>query len=622
QVERLAYDAGKAAGRAAATTEANIVAIWIAGTKGDAAVAAAVAATVNLIRAAVQKKVNGCKADVIAELVTGATSAVGDRPPADAALLPDDVKTKIGNAVHASVVDRVTGDAELETAAKKAAKRQEKSSVAAVQTDVTADMQAQKDRVAASAVTAGTAAARQKGADFRAVRGQIRQSHRVADGGMGKIMNGVSAAIDAIIPDAGDLAEIDAMFEVPLPVAPPASVSFHFIGSAERAGGAAAKNEKLVTLKMELLVGIGGNLGFAKAFLELGGYIESCSDNVARAFEQIWYATYRRCRESSAVPSGIANSIWGAGGGSGKALGLDSGDSKRLEAEEWALGVEQRMADADRSADDHTVGKGAYVEGGGKIGLLADVGDGAGGFTVQGFAGQHMRPEGGGADAAVPTSRTSNAVFSGTKEKRGRGVKGLNFGANAKIGQFGGVDVQVSLKWFDLLPGETEADEQFWMAIDGLGKVNLAGVSSWAAMAVSAAAGLAHLVPTIKNIYLASQGKQTRMRAGGGALGVIDSTVSAIEEAKGNASPFMSNDSNALMTGADEGTSMGGETTIRLSFERRGKDKDDTALTIMVYQARKVEVNATGLAKVEAAAHKRLVQVNMLPTFGIELPGM
>jgi hypothetical protein len=418
------------------------------------------------------------------------------------------------------------------------------------------------------------------------------------------------------------MAELDVMFEIPTggPL-----VSFHFIGSAERAGGAAAKNEKLVTVKVELLIGVGGNVGAAKMFGELGGYVESCSDTVARAFEQISYATYRRFRESSAIPKSIPSAIWGMGGESGgEALGLSAADTKRMEAEEWALGVEKRMADADRDADDGTVGKGAYVEGGIKAGMIADIGDGAAGVNVHAFTGRHMRPEGGGEHAAVPSAQSSNVIASGSHERRGRGVHGVNFGFNLKVGGFGSVDLQVSIKRFELLPGEPEANRQMWVAADGMGKVKLAGVNKWAAVAMSAAAGLAHLVPMVQNAARSIDGEDRRMRTAGSAIGIADSVASACAEAQGNASQLVDDADNLHLTSVKdpdaEGFGSSGETTLRLSLECRGKNKEDKAVTLMLYQARKMDVNVPGV-QVEAAASKRLVQVNFLPTFGVEFPG-
>jgi hypothetical protein len=618
QVERLAYEDAKAKGREAAVDAAEEAAEEIAKEVADDKLQVARDNVATAMKSAVEGKVGGLKDALIAALTPATAGAVG--AAMSPAVLSDGVKQLIGANVSAEGIKRVVTDAELVKAAKKATERLSKATKAAVEGEVSSEMTGRKGDIKDAAITAAENAAAAKGEQFRKMRGKVKQE---VEGGLGPKMKVVAKAVDAMVPDAGDLVEIDALFRIPVPTAPPFFVTLHFVGSAERAGGAGAKNENLVTLKMELLVGAGGNVGVAKLMGEIGGYVESCGAGAEGAFEQISYAIYRRFRESSAIPAGIPNYIWGNGGDTAKGLGISKEDAQRLEAEEWALGVEKRMVDSDLEKDENTgavtgIGKGAYVEGGLKVGGAADISNGAGKVSAHYQTGRHMRGEDqGGGQYGVPTKEQTN-ILGNTKEKRGRGVQAINIKGGAKAGSWCTFEGQLVIKWFEMLEGETE--REVWVTFDAFAKMNLIKADKWAAFAMSAAAGLGNVLALGRQAYdkYKGQSKDDALpRVGGGVLGALASVEGMVSEASGNATALMGNAGNSLASEATE-LGLGSQTTARMTVEYRGSSAK--AWTLMLYQAKALDVNVE-VAQVQGAAHKRLVQLTLLPSPRVEFPG-
>ncbi len=66
---------------------------------------------------------------------------------------------------------------------------------------------------------------------------------------------------------------------------------------------------------------------------KLGGFIEVQAADGEKAMNLLSYAFYRRFRESSVIPSGITNALWGMGG--------RSGEGKKKEADVWSRAIEE-----------------------------------------------------------------------------------------------------------------------------------------------------------------------------------------------------------------------------------------------------------------------------------------
>src|SRR5690606_34281329 len=77
--------------------------------------------------------------------------------------------------------------------------------------------------------------------------------------------------------------------------------------------------------------------------------------------ELMSYALFRRCRQSIAVPREFTNAMWGNG---------RSGDFGWVKAEQWSLGVEERILGADPEAE---VTSGAYGKAGAEVELAPDL---------------------------------------------------------------------------------------------------------------------------------------------------------------------------------------------------------------------------------------------------------
>lgn len=206
----------------------------------------------------------------------------------------------------------------------------------------------------------------QTGEEFKALHKRI-QERIEAQGGIKSKLTKLARLIDVAVPDPGDSTEIDLLLKIPVYTG--VFVSFRFTGSAERAGGLADTATDMVTLKMELALGAGGEAGWGSAMGELGGYIESSAPKTEHALDQISYALYRRMRESDLIPRWVPNKIWGMGGKSGEGmdLGIAKGDMKRMEAEEWGATIERRM-EKERSE-----GHESFIEAGGFVGAKGAV---------------------------------------------------------------------------------------------------------------------------------------------------------------------------------------------------------------------------------------------------------
>lgn len=142
--------------------------------------------------------------------------------------------------------------------------------------------------------------------------------------------------IDAAVPSPGDSAGFEASLQIALD--PGSFLQFDLAGEAER--------DERVTLGVEVSVGYGGQLpwGLSPSVLaKIGMSLEATAGTTAQALTLLSYTYYRMFRESTLVPSELADHLWGRGG--------TTGTTGYEEAEQWAAGVETSIFGADDDAE-------------------------------------------------------------------------------------------------------------------------------------------------------------------------------------------------------------------------------------------------------------------------------
>lgn len=182
----------------------------------------------------------------------------------------------------------------------------------------------------------------------RPSQGAAKVSEHYAARDVTSAFSRLGTIIDAAAPQEGDEAKISLSVKVPIP---PGYLGFEFSASV-------AREEKHVSVSLNLGVVGGGSTAAVKAGGALGGYLKVNAKNGADAGELLSYALFRRCRQSNLIPREIENKLWGGASG---AYGWQK-------AETWSLDVEDRIFKNDDKA---------FVETGGygKVNVEAGVGD-------------------------------------------------------------------------------------------------------------------------------------------------------------------------------------------------------------------------------------------------------
>ncbi len=597
RVEKRAYAHGKEAGREAASKAALEITKTIATTVTDDRLSQAMVTVEQALAGAAKDAATAATKRVASSMQT-VTEIFFDH--GGGSLNPADKLKLVAKMSEDSLVEAMKDTSLLQAAQAQALalgkSQAQKSLKSQIGTSVGATKAANEASVKQSAIAAGTAAAK-----------QVRHEG-VAEAGIGKRMTKVANVLEAAIPDAGDQAEIDVEISVPIPAAPGTFINIRMKGSVARAGGAGAASESFVTLKAELMLGVAGSVVFARAVAEMGGYMESCGASAGHALEQISYALYRRFKESDVIPHQLVEKMWHQGASA-------DGSREEASAKDWAAGVEERMlADKD---EDGTVKKRAYVETGVKAGVRVEAGTSGMGAKggVHGFTGRHLRGEGTGDAAAMPSKQTKGIkglITGKQKERKGRGVNGLNFQASFKAGPVT-LGLDVTLKWFEKLDGEDS--RQMWVAISGSAKVkgadmgNMAEFIMQAIAAVSAALGKARLAyeKSVKGEKQSGTDARTK-----GAL--ADTVVTGIDSAASGAAAMATGGFQSA--GSAVASLFGSETQLKVNYENRDDEKG--TLTINGYQAKKLDIGkkdliGVGGAKASVTAAKRLFQLTAYP---------
>jgi len=246
----------------------------------------------------------------------------------------------------------------------------------------------------------------------------------------------LGSLIDAAAPLDGDQATI--ALSVKIPVVPPAYVGFEF-------GAQVGRDKGKVSVSVNLGITGGGNVGGADLGAALGGYLKATAKTGADAAELMSYALFRRCRQSNMIPREIENKLWGG----------HSGQFGWQKAEDWSLGVEQRILSSSDEADqDIGVESGAYAGLAlkGKIGSLVELGGSVKGTLGtkidnksltgrKGGAGKRNLKSGANQLAPDDQKAYARSDVRGAQKSVGVGVSGfaVNFGAKTS-----GLDGQIT----------------------------------------------------------------------------------------------------------------------------------------------------------------------------------
>ncbi|MDQ1713567.1 MAG: hypothetical protein QOE45_3017 [Frankiaceae bacterium] len=240
------------------------------------------------------------------------------------------------------------------------------------------------------------------------------------------------------VSDNGDATELEAAVKFPVD---PSGIGF--IGGKFKAS--IEMDDDMIKMKSSLSITGGANVEVAEVSGELGGYLEAQAKSGSDCMSLISYAMYRRFRESHVLPREAANYLWGG----------NSGSYGQKKAEQWSLGVENKMfgeealplladfekkfktkeqatkayeAEKKRIDKKNEQTKKTYVETGGLAGVGAkgDVGVASIEGAVQGSAGRRVdltsltNRKGGAGKANV----ASDSVFAGVAQKLSGGTRG------------------------------------------------------------------------------------------------------------------------------------------------------------------------------------------------------
>jgi hypothetical protein len=153
-------------------------------------------------------------------------------------------------------------------------------------------------------------------------------------------MTKAAMAVEQLAGENGASGEFQ--LDVDVPVSPGVTVGAHFKFEAKRGGKPNDPKPGNVEVGCELGFKVGGDALFAKIQAGIGGYFKATGKDAQSAMKLVSYGLYRRCRESSVIPSGVGNKLWGG----------DSGEKGKKKAEEWSLNVEkEEFTDAESSVE-------------------------------------------------------------------------------------------------------------------------------------------------------------------------------------------------------------------------------------------------------------------------------
>jgi hypothetical protein len=167
----------------------------------------------------------------------------------------------------------------------------------------------------------------------------------------------IGKLIDISTPNAGDSTSMDIELKIPIANAAGGGTAYFLFGF----GGEAEREAGELTVNTQLTFGAGFKTFGFDANFRMGLFLEGKGKNTDSVMNLLSYGLYR---EVNSISQPAAGFFWGQGGKSGKPA--DKAANIRLEAEKWAMMIEeQEMVDDEASVD---------VGGLMKLGMEANVG--------------------------------------------------------------------------------------------------------------------------------------------------------------------------------------------------------------------------------------------------------
>jgi hypothetical protein len=324
-------------------------------------------------------------------------------------------------------------------------------------------------------------------------------------------MEKAALAVEQLAGSNGDSGEFSMDLEVP--VSPGVFIGAHFKFEAKRGGEPKSKKPGPVEVGCELGFVVGGDALFAKIQAGIGGYFKAQGKDAQSAMKLVSYGLYRRCRESSVIPSGVGNKLWGG----------DSGEKGKKKAEEWSLGVEKE----EFGDDDSFVETGGYasVKAKGDVGIAEIEGE------VMGKTGKRHDKQSleNSAKGGVGKANTMGDNWF-AQESTGRSVSSLELSAKATLAEMFGAEFKLGFEWAASgKKGEASEFKGFELELKGNGTLP-AGAFSEKLSAV-----ILSFAKTCKKLQDGQLEKASTMsKVGEGAKlgwGIADTTVTGVEGA-------------------------------------------------------------------------------------------
>lgn len=327
-------------------------------------------------------------------------------------------------------------------------------------------------------------------------------------GTLSSAMEKAGAGVGALASANGDSGEL--VIDLDVPVSPGVTVGAHFKFEAKKGGKPDDPKPGPVEVGLELGFTVGGDALFAKIQAGLGGYMKAQGKDATSAMKLLSYGLYRRCRESSVIPAGVGNKLWG---GSNDAKG-------KKKAEDWSLQVEKEEFDN----FDNYVETGAYanVKAKGEAGIAEIEGE------VKGTMGKrHDKTslDNSAKGGAGKENTTGDNWFA--QKTTGRNVKGLELSVAAKLMEAFGLELKLGFNWRESgKKGEASKLEEFELKASAYGSVPS---GSMADTGSKLAIDFLKKVAQLQKGQLQKAGTMSQVGAGVGlAAGIADTTVQGI----------------------------------------------------------------------------------------------
>lgn len=321
------------------------------------------------------------------------------------------------------------------------------------------------------------------------------------EGSLGTGLDKAAALLAKVVPNEGDSTEFELSLKIPV-------ATGAYVGAILRFE---AKKDEQTEISLEAAFQAGGNLGIVDIHGALGGYIKASGATPELCMKMISYAMYRKCKESSVIPSEISSMIWGG----------DTSAKAKQKAEDWSKQVERQ---AFGEGSENSVELGGLAE----VGVDVDAGvveaGGAAKYTSgTRYDAESMKKKGG---AGEDNTMGSNWF---AQQSTGRSTNNLELSAKfSALGVMAG-DVKLVLSWRDSGGGTnpTSTLEELELQVRGSGRMPAAGFE---AALTKLCVEFANQVKSVARGQMAKASTMSKVAAvGTTSYGIADTTLQGVE---------------------------------------------------------------------------------------------